>query len=557
MQTLKNLSIRNKLLVGVGGVLFAMATLSFLTYQTIGESQHRVEDVNHTFEELLHVEETLAALLEMEASYRGFLLTGSESYLDAFTEGDVEAQENLSALKVLTAGRPEQVARWSDIEARIAAWKEQVTDIGIELRRDVTNGRADMEVVLAFEATGEDEAHFDGMRTTLAEGIESEKDLMAKALVDERAATDSLRSTVLWGTTVTLVVGLGTAMLLSRLITNPIHALLDTMRNAFSGEMDLTTRVAVESTDEIGQVGECVNDFVDKLEQTVALIGSNSSHLNDSAENLDSVSDSMAAAAGQASERAGLVSEASDRVSTSVGSVSTASEEMRASIQEISAQTTSAAALVAQAVDAAEAASATVIRLGDRSEEIGAVIAMITSIAEQTNLLALNATIESARAGEAGKGFAVVANEVKALASQTADATEEIRARIDATQTDTKVAIEAIQEIGRITDDINGMVTAVAGAIEEQTVTAAEMSSQFAEVATDSDGITHSITSVTEAAVAASDAANTTRSSAQTLSGMSAELNRLVAQFRFGACADADLEPNGDVEMESSLVDAG
>jgi methyl-accepting chemotaxis protein len=115
-------------------------------------------------------------------------------------------------------------------------------------------------------------------------------------------------------------------------------------------------------------------------------------------------------------------------------------------------------------------------KLGQSSIEIGKVIKVITAIAGQTNLLALNATIEAARAGDAGRGFAVVANEVKELAKQTANATEDISQRIEAIQTDTKAAVQAITQITDIINQINDFQSTIASAIEEQTATTNEIS---------------------------------------------------------------------------------
>ena len=110
-------------------------------------------------------------------------------------------------------------------------------------------------------------------------------------------------------------------------------------------------------------------------------------------------------------------------------------------------------------------------------------IKVITSIAQQTNLLALNATIEAARAGEAGKGFAVVANEVKELAKETAKATEDISQKIEAIQGDTQGAVEAIDQIGTIINQINDIQNTIASAVEEQTATTNEIGRNVAEAA--------------------------------------------------------------------------
>ena len=131
----------------------------------------------------------------------------------------------------------------------------------------------------------------------------------------------------------------------------------------------------------------------------------------------------------------------------------------------------------------ADTTNATVAKLGESSAEIGKVIKVITSIAQQTNLLALNATIEAARAGEAGKGFAVVANEVKELAKETAKATEDISQKIEAIQTDTRGAVEAIGQIGQIINQINDIPNTIASAVEEQTATTNEISRNVTEAA--------------------------------------------------------------------------
>ena len=146
-------------------------------------------------------------------------------------------------------------------------------------------------------------------------------------------------------------------------------------------------------------------------------------------------------------------------------------------------KTTLSTVLGTAAVKVANDTNATVTKLGESSTEIGKVIKVITSIAQQTNLLALNATIEAARAGEAGKGFAVVANEVKELAKQTAAATEDISAKIEAIQSDTKGAVTAIGEISRVITRINDIQNTIASAVEEQSATTNEIARNAAEAA--------------------------------------------------------------------------
>jgi len=215
--------------------------------------------------------------------------------------------------------------------------------------------------------------------------------------------------------------------------------------------------------------------------------------------------------------------------------VAAAAEQMQASIREISKNATESANVAKNAVRAAQVTNETVRKLGESSKEIGNVIKVITSIAQQTNLLALNATIEAARAGEAGKGFAVVANEVKELAKETAKATEDISRKIEAIQTDTKAAVEAIASISDVINQVNGISNTIATAVEEQNATTNEMARNVSEAAKGSGEITFNIAGVAQAAESTSRGAGDTQKAAQQLVETAAQLRRLVEQFKIKA----------------------
>jgi methyl-accepting chemotaxis protein len=310
-----------------------------------------------------------------------------------------------------------------------------------------------------------------------------------------------------------------------------VDAMLEVVSAAASG--DLTRDVPVTGEDAIGQMGEGLRRLLEDLRSSVAAIAQNADSLASAAEELHAVSEQMGVNAGETSSQANVVSAASEQVSANVETVATGAEEMNASIKEIAKNAAEAAKVAGQAVDVAAVTNTTVAKLGDSSAEIGQIIKVITGIAQQTNLLALNATIEAARAGEAGKGFAVVANEVKELAKETAKATEDISQKIEAIQSDTGGAVDAIGQISTIIDQISDYQNTIATAVEEQAATTNEIARNVSEANRGSAEIAENISGVASAAEStASGASDSQRASAE-LARMAAELQQLVGRFTY------------------------
>ena len=299
-----------------------------------------------------------------------------------------------------------------------------------------------------------------------------------------------------------------------------------------AAEGDLTAEVTVTGDDAAGQMGEGLRGLLQTLRQTMGHFTQNAEQLGSSSEELTSVSQQMASNAEETSTQAGVVSAASEQVSKNVQVVATGTEQMSSSIREIAKNSNEAARVAKQAVGVAESANSTIGELGDSSVEIGKVIKVITSIAQQTNLLALNATIEAARAGEAGKGFAVVANEVKELAKQTAQATEDISQKIEAIQAGSKGAVDAIGEVSTIINQINDISNTIASAVEEQTATTNEIGRNVSEASRGTGEIAQNISGVAAAADSTTKGAGDTLKASKALSEMAGQLQKLVSQFK-------------------------
>jgi len=246
---------------------------------------------------------------------------------------------------------------------------------------------------------------------------------------------------------------------------------------------------------------------------------------------LESAAGTLSGTAEQTQQLSGMVAAASEEASTNVGAVASAAEEMSTSVVEIGRQVHDSSRIAGDAVKQAERTDARINELLKAAGRIGDVVKLITAIAEQTNLLALNATIEAARAGESGRGFAVVASEVKALAAQTARATEEISAQIAGMQSATQDSVGAIKEIGTTIGRISDISTTIAATIEQQGAATAEIARNVSEAAKGTVEVADKIAQVSHGASATGAASGQVLASARSLSSESSLLKTEVEKF--------------------------
>jgi methyl-accepting chemotaxis protein len=360
---------------------------------------------------------------------------------------------------------------------------------------------------------------------------------------------------------VAIAMGLLFAWLTTNSITGPIRDVTAGLRDVAEGEGDLTKRLNIGYKNEVGELASWFNVFIDKMDAMIKEIADNSGKLGNSADQLMTISTTMAQGAVNVSSRSTTVAEAANRMSSSMTAVAQASteaseninlvaaaaEEMTASVSQIAGSSENARAITELAVTKAASASERVNHLGNAAAAISKVTEVITEISAQTNLLALNATIEAARAGEAGKGFAVVANEIKALASQTTQATQDIKLKIADIQDSTKHTIKEINEITEVIDKVNDTVGLIFTAVEEQAATTREIAANIAQASTgvrevnDNVGqssvaatdIAHEITRVSTDASQMLGSCSQVKDSSDILNALAKGLNRIVGRFKY------------------------
>ncbi|PRY18264.1 methyl-accepting chemotaxis protein [Kineococcus rhizosphaerae] len=462
---------------------------------------------------------------------------------DVAEKHETEALKSLSAMIAPTladAYKAQQDAASAVVETSMATLSEKTTGEQARLVADMQTQLDAMNALLAA-GTSDDPAatkaaneKYDAANEAYTRDIAALKTSSDRAVADLVASSEAAahRTTVL--TLALLLVGLALSAVVSAFVVRRVRG--DANRIATVAEAleagDLTVTSGIERTDELGRMAAALDRSIARLRTEFASVAAGADTLGHSSQALAEASAGSAAASDRAGSQVRSVSSDISTVSTSLQAVSAGSEQMGAAIREISSSAAEATGVAAQAVQVAERTTATVARLGESSAEIGSVIKVITAIAEQTNLLALNATIEAARAGDAGKGFAVVAGEVKDLAQQTAQATEDISRRVTTIQSDTAGAVTAISSITEVIARINDLQTTIASAVEEQTATTSEISRSIADAADGAGRITTGIDGVSAATDATDRSVVATRTAADEVSGVSEQLRTLVGRFR-------------------------
>jgi methyl-accepting chemotaxis protein len=552
---LAKLSIRFKIVAIVGFLLVTMTSLggfSALQMRSINESAHDIQAI------WLPSVRWLGDLRTNVNRYRSVV---REHLLAIDDKGKKANEERLAEItREITAANKAYQPLINSAEER--SMYDQAVKYWAEYRK-ITDEVLEYSRIMELEKARE-------MNAELATPAGIKADEMLKKLVNlnnagaEAAAKDAEQAydNALWmllcALAIVTITSLYAAVYLVRDVSGGIASIITPMRSLGAGDLSAIVPHQGEKT-EIGQMADTLQVFKDALiakkaaDQTAAadaeakilrgqrvdaitrgfetMVGDMVSQLSSASTELEAAANMLTSTAETTQKLSGSAASASRDVSDNVQSVAAASGQITSSVTEISRHVQESSRIAQSAVQQAQQTDASIAELSKAAGRIGDVVKLITAVAEQTNLLALNATIEAARAGDAGRGFAVVASEVKALAAQTAKATEEISAQIEGMQSATETSVTAIREIGKTIASISEISATIASAVEEQGAATKEIARNMQEAARLSTQVASNVTDVSKGAGETGSASTQVLSSAQSLSKESGQLRLEVDKF--------------------------
>jgi methyl-accepting chemotaxis protein len=478
-------------------------------------------------------------LLTMRRHEKDFMLWRDEKYADEFKKAVVAF-----SLALMEMDLPYDVQE--KISLNLNRYSRDFAD-WVGGARDVARAEADIMKT------------FSGFEPLVVEALKDIDRLAAMADASEMALRDAMKIRMASALALAALMMCALSVLLGRAISQPISAMTSALTKLASGDFNVVLP-GLHRHDEIGEMAGAARIFKDNMIETERLraeqladqqaqslqrrderlrlasgfqdaVGSIVDKLSSEATELEAAASTLTRTAEATLELSGVVSEASNEASGNIRSVAAAIEQMTSSVGEIGRQVLESSSIAQSAVEHAKTTDARITALSQAAGRIGDVVKLITGIAEQTNLLALNATIEAARAGDAGRGFAVVAQEVKALAAQTAKATEEIDVQISGMQSATRESVEAIKQIGTVILRISEVSGMIAAAVEEQSAATREIARNVQMASGGAAQVGGAIADVHQGAADTGSASGQVLSSAQSLSGQASQLKLEVDNF--------------------------
>ena len=501
----------------------------------------------------LNVERVNGLVYAVVMDSRGVYMSADKDAAKKFNEGILKFNEQILAV----------VTKWqaivqADDATQFATFRKRIEQF-VEFRKELVRRAVEINPAAGRE-WGDNEANR-SVRSALNKDLDALSKVYAERATRIAEQTETTRElsfvlTCLGALALALVI-LG-VIIIARSIARPLSVITATIKQVAEGA-DNVRVPHTDRGDEIGALARAIGIFQQAMDHNKNLNSQVSEesktreargrHIEQSVEAfrqaigsvLRAVKENAAAMRGSAqtitrvtadaNNEANVAGGATAQASSNVSAVAGAAEELSVSVEEIGRQVRHSATAVEQTGLRTEKSIAEIESLAAATQRIDGVVTLIQAIAEQTNLLALNATIEAARAGDAGRGFAVVAHEVKALAGQTAKATEEISQNVSLIQSSTRNAVDAVREIGHAVSEINEITTNIAHAIGQQDAATREISTNAQGAARGNATLVQNIGSLRDAIGETSTMASSVLSASDELNATAATLSREVETF--------------------------
>jgi methyl-accepting chemotaxis protein len=571
-------NVGTKIAIGFGLALAIFVIVGVVSYRGTTQLIAASDSRKNTYEVLGRFEETLSLLQDVEIGQRGYALTGEESYLEPYQTALGKIDPTIQEVRKLTGDNPRQQRRLDALEPLVKN-RLTVAKENIDVRR--TKG---LDAVVQFTKTGGGKALMDEIHKVVGEMQNEESALLKQRVEAAQANAENAKWTILLGTFGALVLGTLAGFVITRNISRPLQELTAVAERITVGDLSVNVQTNTRS-DEVGVLARTFDRMTQSLramagaaEEMAAgdlrstikpqspddVLGNAFARMSDNlreqirgliegANVLGSAASEIVASTAQlaasASESAAAVTETTTTVEEVRQTAQVASQ--KAKLVSDSAQkaaqislsgrksTEDVAAGMNRIRQQMEAIAASMVRLSEQSQAIGQIVATVEDLATQSNLLAVNAAIEAAKAGEHGKGFGVVAQEVKSLAEQSRQATNQVRTILGDIQKATGAAVMATEEGGkaveagtRQTEVAGGSIQALAGSVNEAAQAATQIAASSQQQLVGVDQVAGAMESIKQASTQNVAGAKQLETAARNLNELGQQLKQMVERYR-------------------------
>ncbi len=543
----KNMKISKKIFIGfflLIVIIIAVAIGSIYGLSTINKYVEKAVMVNLPITDyLIQADRDLQQLLVAE---RSLLLVSKSSqdysnFLDEYNENMVQSDERWNKYKALV-DNPEELEIITKYDQARKEWLIVTQKIISDYQKDSQESR---QSALNL-SLGEGKEKFEIMR----EYINQLQDLNTKYAEELKTSSLNTYSSNIKMAVLFIVIGIVVAIFvgfyLKNFVVSPLKKVTEILKDIAQGEGDLTRRLDIQSSDEVGELAQWFDLFVEKIQGLIKQVKVSIEQVGNASEEISSASEQMASGAEEQQSQLSEIATSMEQMSAMILESSKNANETQENANQANKAAEDGTSTVQETIAGIEnvanitlKASEQIATLEQRSSEIGKVIQVIDDIADQTNLLALNANIEAARAGEAGRGFAVVADEVRKLAERTVKATAEIGDQIKSIQYAVRESVEAMNKVAERSKDGQKVASKAGEALEKITQLVKNVNQAITQVASAADEQSSGAEEISKNVETVSTVAKEAASSAQELAASSEELNRevkslgeLVGQFK-------------------------